>query len=216
MVKVERIKKRDGRIVDFQVEKITEAVLKAARSVGVKDHSLATDIARQVSKKLETQLKPGEMPHVELVQDLVEKTLIENGQARMAKAYILYRQKRAKIRRSKALLGVTDHLKLPLNAILVLERRYLRKDEKGKVIESTSQMFRRIAKSVAAAERNYGKSDAQVTKYEEEFYRILTRLEFIPNSPTLMNAGTMFRQLSACFVLPIEDSVDSIFNTLKA
>jgi ribonucleoside-diphosphate reductase alpha chain len=156
------------------------------------------------------------MPHVELVQDLVEKTLIENGQARMAKAYILYRQKRAKIRRSKALLGVTDHLKLPLNAILVLERRYLRKDEKGKVIESTSQMFRRIAKSVAAAERNYGKSDAQVTKYEEEFYRILTRLEFIPNSPTLMNAGTMFRQLSACFVLPIEDSVDSIFNTLKA
>ncbi len=216
MVKANRIKKRDGRIVDFHLEKITEAVSKAAKSVGISDYSLVTDIGKQVVKRLEAQLKPGEIPHVEQVQDLVEKTLIQSGQANMAKAYILYRQKRAMMRKSKVLLGVTDNLKLPLNAILVLERRYLRKDEKGRVIESTGQMFRRIAQSVASAEKKYGKSDAQVTKYEEEFYRMLTSLEFIPNSPTLMNAGTMFRQLSACFVLPIDDSIDSIFSTLKA
>jgi ribonucleoside-diphosphate reductase alpha chain len=111
---------------------------------------------------------------------------------------------------------VTDELKLPLNAIIVLERRYLRKDEKGRVIESTRQMFRRIAKSLAEVEKQYGKNNAEISKYEDEFYRMMTSLEFLPNSPTLMNAGTMFRQLSACFVLPVEDSIEGIFDTLKA
>jgi len=216
MVTVKKIKKRDGRIVQFDAKKIEEAIWKAAKAVGIKEKALATDIAEQVVRQLEKQLRPDEIPSVEQVQDIVEKTLIDNGQASLAKAYILYRQKRTKIRRTKALLGVVDELKLPLNAILVLERRYLRKDQKGRVIESTSQMFRRIAKSVAEVEKQYGKGDAEVAHYENEFYRIMTNLEFIPNSPTLMNAGTMFRQLSACFVLPIEDSIDSIFDTLKA
>jgi len=216
MVTIKKIKKRDGRVVEFDSNKIAEAIWKAAKAVGIKDKSLAFNLAEHVVKQLEKQLKPDEIPSVEQVQDLVEKTLIESGQASMAKAYILYRQKRAKIRRTKALLGVVDELKLPLNAILVLERRYLKKDEKGRVIESTSQMFRRIAKCIAEVEKQYGKSDAEVAKYEDEFYRMMTSLEFIPNSPTLMNAGTMFRQLSACFVLPIDDSIDSIFDTLKA
>lgn len=216
MVTIKKIKKRDGRVVEFDSNKIAEAIWKAAKAVGIKDKSLAFNLAEHVVKQLEKQLKPNEIPSVEQVQDLVEKTLIESGQASMAKAYILYRQKRAKIRRTKALLGVVDELKLPLNAILVLERRYLKKDEKGRVIESTSQMFRRIAKCIAEVEKQYGKSDAEVAKYEDEFYRMMTSLEFIPNSPTLMNAGTMFRQLSACFVLPIDDSIDSIFDTLKA
>jgi ribonucleoside-diphosphate reductase alpha chain len=115
----------------------------------------------------------------------------------------------------KLLLGVVDELKLPLNAILVLERRYLRKDENGRVIESTAKMFRRIAKGLAEVEKQYGKNDAAVAKLENEFYRVMTSLEFIPNSPTLMNTGTEFMQLSACFVLPIEDSIESIFSTLK-
>ncbi|MDH5448420.1 MAG: adenosylcobalamin-dependent ribonucleoside-diphosphate reductase [Candidatus Bathyarchaeota archaeon] len=216
MVTIEKIKKRDGRIAEFDSNKITEAIWKAEKAVGIKDRQLAANLAEYVVRQLEKQLKPDEIPRVEQVQDLVEKTLIKNGQASMAKAYILYRQKRTKIRRMKGLLGVVDELKLPLNAILVLERRYLKKDEKGKVIESTSQMFRRIARSLAEVERQYGKSDADVTKYENKFYRMMTNLEFIPNSPTLMNAGTMFRQLSACFVLPIEDSIESIFDTLKA
>jgi len=215
MVTITKIKKRDGRIVEFDSNKITEAIWKAAKTVGGKDRSLAESLAEQVIRQLEKQLKPDEIPRVEQVQDIVEKTLIENGQASVAKAYILYRQKRTKIRRTKTLLGVVDELKLPLNAILVLERRYLKKDERGKAIESTSQMFRRIAKSLAEVESQYGKNDAEVAKCESEFYRIMTNLEFIPNSPTLMNAGTMFRQLSACFVLPIEDSIESIFDTLK-
>lgn len=216
MNKIEKIKKRDGRIVDFDSNKIAEAIWKAAKAIGGKDRALSVKLAEQVVETLEKQLKPDEIPSVEQVQDIVEKILIENGHARTAKAYILYRQKRAEIRKMKALLGVTDELKLPLNAIIVLERRYLRKDEKGRVIESTRQMFRRIAKSLAEVEKQYGKNNAEISKYEDEFYRMMTSLEFLPNSPTLMNAGTMFRQLSACFVLPVEDSIEGIFDTLKA
>ena len=216
MATLDKIRKRDGRIVEFDSQKIAAAIQKAAEAVGEKDETPASTLAEQVVRQLEGQLKHGEVPSVEAVQDLVEKTLIENGQAIIAKAYILYRQKRTQIRRMKTLLGVVDELKLPLNAIVVLERRYLRKDEKGKVVETTSQMFRRIAKCIADVEKQYGKSSAEAAKIEDEFYKIMTRLEFIPNSPTLMNAGTMFKQLSACFVLPVEDSIDGIFDTLKA
>ena len=216
MKKIEKIRKRDGRIVNFDSDKIAEAIWKAAKAIGGKDRALSVKLAEQVVETLKKQLKPDEIPSVEQVQDIVEKTLIENGYARTSKAYILYRQKRAEIRRMKALLGVIDELKLPLNAIIVLERRYLSKDEKGKVIESTSQMFRRIAKSLAQVEKQYSKSNTEISKYESEFYRMMTNFEFLPNSPTLMNAGTMFRQLSACFVLPVEDSIDGIFDTLKA
>ncbi len=214
--KIKKIRKRDGRIVDFNPDKIAEAIWKAAKAVGGKDRSLSVKLAETVVETLEKRLKPEEIPNVEQVQDIVEQTLIEKGHARTAKTYILYRQKRAEIRKAKALLGVEDELKLPLNAILVLERRYLRKDERGRVIESTGQLFRRVAKGIAAIEKRYGKNDAEMAKFEEAFYTIMANLEFVPNSPTLMNVGTDLGQLSACFVLPIEDSIGSIFDTLKA
>ena len=213
---IRRIRKRDGRLVDFDQSKIAEAIWKAAKEVGEKDRQLANRLAAEVVKRLGKQLKPREIPTVEQVQDLVEVTLIDKGHARIAKAYILYRQKRAEIRKAKTMLGIVDELKLPLNSILVLERRYLQKDENGKVIESTGQMFRRIAKGIAEVDKQYGKSNAEVKEFENEFYRMMTSLEFIPNSPTLMNTGTYLRQLSACFVLPVEDSIESIFDTLKA
>ncbi|UCD97304.1 MAG: adenosylcobalamin-dependent ribonucleoside-diphosphate reductase [Candidatus Bathyarchaeota archaeon] len=212
---IQRIRKRDKRIVQFDAEKIEEAIWKAANAVGRDDRTLVTKLASQVVKRLNKDVDSDATPDVEHVQDLVERTLIDNGQASIAKAYILYRQKRAKIRRYKALLGVSDELKLPLNAILVLERRYLRKDQRGQVLETTSELFRRIADSIAAIEKGYGKSDSEVQDFEEKFYEIMTNLKFLPNSPTLMNAGTMFRQLSACFVLPVDDSIDGIFDTLK-
>jgi ribonucleoside-diphosphate reductase alpha chain len=99
---------------------------------------------------------------------------------------------------------------------LVLERRYLRKGENGRVIESTAELFRRVAKVMAGVEKKYGKNEAEIARLEDEFYRLMTSLEFVPNSPTLMNAGTELGQLSACFVLPVEDSIEGIFDTLKA
>jgi len=103
-------------------------------------------------------------------------------------------------------------VKLTENAIKVLEKRYLRKDENGKVIETPEQMFRRVAKNIAKADEKYG---GDVKKTEKEFYDMMINLYFLPNSPTLMNAGTSIQQLSACFVLPVEDSMDKIFETLK-
>jgi len=106
-------------------------------------------------------------------------------------------------------------LKISENALKVLERRYLKKDNDGKVIETPEEMFRRVAKTMADIDKQFGVSEAEITKLEKDFYDMMTNLEFMPNSPTLMNAGRPLGQLSACFVLPIEDSMESIFETLK-
>ncbi|MGQ9565107.1 MAG: vitamin B12-dependent ribonucleotide reductase [Candidatus Bathyarchaeales archaeon] len=105
--------------------------------------------------------------------------------------------------------------KLSINAIKVLERRYLLKNLKGEIIETPAQLFHRVAKAVAAVDRKYGVSDAEVAEIEEQFYQLMFNLEFLPNTPTLMNAGTDIGQLSACFVLPVEDSIPGIFNAVK-
>ncbi|MDH5511368.1 MAG: vitamin B12-dependent ribonucleotide reductase, partial [Nitrospinota bacterium] len=99
------------------------------------------------------------------------------------------------------------------NAVRVLERRYLKKDEDGKVAERPEDMFRRVANNIAQAERKYG-GEADAALAEEEFYSLMMTLDFLPNSPTLMNAGRELQQLSACFVLPVEDSMESIFTAV--
>jgi ribonucleoside-diphosphate reductase alpha chain len=111
-------------------------------------------------------------------------------------------------------LSVSSNAQVVLtpNARRILEMRYLKRDEKGKAIEEPEDMFRRVAQNIASADAIYG-SDVQKT--EEEFYKVMADLEFLPNSPTLMNAGRELQQLSACFVLPIEDSMPSIFETLR-
>jgi ribonucleoside-diphosphate reductase alpha chain len=103
-------------------------------------------------------------------------------------------------------------MQLTENALKVLQARYLLKDEKGRVIETPEEMFRRVAHNIAEAERLYNES---VDYWEERFYEIMTSLRFLPNSPALMNAGKSIGQLAACFVLPVEDSMKSIFDTLK-
>ena len=100
------------------------------------------------------------------------------------------------------------------NARIVLEKRYLKKDKQGNVVETPQDMFRRVAKHIASAELIYD-AKADVAYWEDEFYRMMENLEFLPNSPTLMNAGRELGQLSACFVLPVEDSMDSIFDAVK-
>ncbi len=105
-------------------------------------------------------------------------------------------------------------MKLQENAIKVLERRYLARDEKGEVVETTKDLFKRVAHAIAMADEGVLSAE-EIKASEEEFYQIMTNLEFLPNSPTLMNAGRPLGQLSACFVLPIEDSMESIFETIK-
>ena len=99
------------------------------------------------------------------------------------------------------------------NARTVLERRYLKKDPQGKVIESPEKMFRRVARHIAQAEKQYGNAE-RIDEMTEVFYDLMTDFRFLPNSPTLMNAGRRLGQLAACFVLPIEDSMEGIFTSL--
>ncbi|MCK4395556.1 vitamin B12-dependent ribonucleotide reductase [candidate division WOR-3 bacterium] len=212
---LKKIRKRDGRIVDFITEKITDAIFKAAKAVGGKDRKKAEELCLIVVKILDQRFDEDNPPSVEEVQDIVEKVLIQSGHVKTAKAYILYRQKRTELREfKKILLGVEDDIKLSINSTTVLKRRYLRKNEKGEAIETPSQLFHRVALNIASGDVLYD-ATADVKKTEEEFYSMMTSLDFLPNSPTLMNAGTELQQLSACFVLPVGDSMQEIFDAVK-
>ena len=105
-------------------------------------------------------------------------------------------------------------MKLTENAVRVLEKRYLAKDENGNLLETPELMFRRVAKTVAMADKDYV-DEKELMAIEERFYNLMTQLYFLPNSPTLMNAGRPLGQLSACFVLPIEDTMEGIFDSVK-
>ncbi len=201
---IEYIKKRDGKLVKFQIEKIEFAIYRALKSVNIDDLNFAIKLAQKVIERIDKE----KIPTVEEVQDIVENVLIENGLYSVAKSYILYREKRKQIRESKKILGVEDKLKLSVNAINILRKRYLLRNENGEIIETPENLFRRVASYVSICEK-------EKSRYEEEFFIIMANLEFLPNSPTLMNAGTPLGQLSACFVLPVDDSIDGIFTTLK-
>jgi ribonucleoside-diphosphate reductase alpha chain len=108
-----------------------------------------------------------------------------------------------------------DTRRLSANALRVLQKRYLAKDEYGKVMETPEEMFRRVAHNLAQADALYGSTPEEVQATEEKFCELMARLDFLPNSPTLMNAGRPLQQLAACFVLPVEDSISGIYDTLK-
>lgn len=207
----DKIIKRNGRVADFQPQKIAMAVFKASVAAGTPDHHLADELSNKVAETLDLKY-PGGYPTVEEIQNEVEKSLIAANRADVAKAYIIYRQRRAEIRAAKHFYGVTDDLKLSVNAVRVLNRRYLIKNERGQVAETPRQLFQRVARTVAAPDAVYGVSD--ISAVEAEFFREMAELKFLPNSPTLMNAGTDIGQLSACFVLPVPDSIAGIFATL--
>jgi ribonucleoside-diphosphate reductase alpha chain len=107
-----------------------------------------------------------------------------------------------------------DIMRFSANAKQVLRARYLARDEHGQIIETPEQMFRRVARSIARADKLYDKS-ADIKATEAEFYDLMSSLDFLPNSPCLMNAGRRLQQLSACFVIPIDDSMESIFEAVK-
>ncbi len=210
--------KRTGEKVKFDAEKIEHAVFRAFSGFYEKNdenqnRESAKKIALLVVQELETSGK--DELHVEEIQDIVEKILMKED-PNVAKAYILYRNKHAKMRAIRATLGIPkDELKIPINSLTVLAARYLLKDDNGKIVETPKQLFERVANAIASPEKRYGKSEAEVRKIADDFYNAMTSFKFMPNSPTLMNAGTKDGQLSACFVLPVADSIPEIFDAIK-
>lgn len=289
---IEKVVKRDGRIVPFDKNRIVEAIWKAIKSVGGKDRSLAEKLGSEVVDLLEKQLKPGEIPKVEEIQDIVEEVLVKNGHYEIAKEYITYRKKKEETRNKKItiLQGFYEEevaKKFSINALRLMTSRYLLKDENGNLIEGPKQMFERVAMLVVipdilydekifeknASQKIHEKEEFNTEEYEgklgfktengfiswnryhldrmkelydelnskgkmkvpwgiflqmlekgefqhhyknfKEYFDIMARQKFLPNSPTLFNAGARLGQLSACFVIGIDDDMESIMETAK-
>ena len=185
-----RVIKRDGRIVKYNPDKIILAVTQAMKSIGKVDDKIAQNIATTITSGLN-----GSEASVEEIQDMVEDALIKLGDARLAKTYILYRAKRAEVRGFRAAIGIEeDALKLGVNALALLDKRYL-KSFNGKK-ETPSQMFHRVANHVAAVEKSFGGSPDYWSKV---FYNLMANQIFLPNTPCLANAGNKdLNYLFAC------------------
>jgi len=266
---IENVVKRDGSIVPYDRKKIINAIYRAMKAVNIEDYNSAERLTGDVEERI---INSGlSTPKVEEIQDIVEEVLMIRGYTQVAKAYIIYREKRRRVRELKKALGVKDDLKMSLNAIKVLESRYLLKNEKGEVIETPKQLFERVSRYISLVDILYfpeiydveGKQPSREVKdvenhnlsyweydmlkraystlssegrmkvsfddvisllsrnerkiYETQmkFYTQLSSLKFLPNSPTLMNANTEIGQLSACFVIPVEDSMEKIFDAVK-
>ena len=287
-VRITQIRKRDGRIVTFDVEKIRNAIYKAILATAGRDQTLVDSLSARVVEILDEKYGADTIPAVEDVQDVVERALVENGQAKVAKAYIIYRQKRAEVRREKQRVLEKENIDevdkvFDLNALRVLKARYLKKDETGKLIETPKQLFTRIAVHAAlpdlfydsevydinkkqnphspesfdpvqhhekvsigkyplnryhleALKRMYDRFDREgasklswadfftmvksgaFNKYErsiDAFYQLMVSRKFMPNTPAIANFGNVLGMGSACFVLGVDDSIESIMETLK-
>jgi len=188
-------------------DKVARAVFAAAESMGISDRKLLERFTEQVSQRLEVA-QP--LPGMEEFVPRQTKQPMSPSQIRAIVRDVLTADEFSPQARSQVISGI----KLSDNAIRVLERRYLIKDGKGSVIETPQELFRRVARHIASAELIYN-PEADVSIYEEAFYQLIESLEFLPNSPTLMNAGRELGQLSACFVIPIKDSMESIFDAVK-
>ncbi len=170
----------------------------------VRENPIDTDQAMDISRFLREEIGKME-PHtvtMAVIEKIVETKLLEYGLT-----------KPSPIRLDKSFF-VRQELVLSGNARRVLEKRYLKTDSKGRVIETPEQMFRRVAHYIAGPEKKYGDA-SHVEEMEEIFFSMMTEFKFLPNSPTLMNAGRRLGQLAACFVLPVEDSMEGIFDALK-
>lgn len=285
-----QIRKRDGRIVNFEQSKISNAIYKALVATGKPDYPLAEKLATRVVQRLVAQGEKVGTPSVEDVQDMVESILIEEGLSETAKSYILYRHERRKVRDEKMkILNKKDldevDKAFDINSLRVLAARYLLRDDNNEIVEGPKQMFERVATLVALADvirdpqvfavaggytqdieearKYYAKladfdqklkvGNYYLNKYHfealirayihaaehgqmkvsfkellklmaegkmaahadrvREYYSLMISRDFLPNTPTLMNAGARLGQLSACFVLDMPDDMAGIMKS---
>jgi ribonucleoside-diphosphate reductase alpha chain len=208
---------------------IARVIFTAAESMGIRDRELVERLTTQVIERLEkthtqyVQILPGmealvdkrsrrqQRPPTDAEIEAMVKKILDAEKPVSEEEIKAEMEANIKIMPQEA---TTPDTKLTETALHILEKRYLKKDKTGKVTETPEQMFRRVARAIAAAELIYNPK-ANVKTVEDEFCHLMSHLEFLPNSPTLMNAGKELGQLSACFVLPVDDSMESIFDAVK-
>ena len=206
------IKKRDGSIVAFDKDRIIRAIFKAADSLsafGEKEAKRLSEIVVEILKKTHVTV-----PEVEQIQDVIEQCLMAAGYYDVAKAFILYRKNREQRREERKSLGIDDALELPINSLRALKARHLRKDASGNPIENPTQLFERVSSSIADVDKRYGLSKKEIVNNAEGFFELMAKRKFIPGGSYLRNAG-FGGPLSNCHVLPIEDSIESIYESIK-
>jgi len=192
---------RDGNMIPNAVKWNDEAI----SGILISQNEINTDQAKEITMSLRGDIEKMGLNEIKLplLSKIIDAKMLEYGFTHTKPIHL-----------TKQSFDQGIESRLSTNALTVLERRYLRKDEEGKAIETPEEMFRRVAHHVSLAELNYSGAE-QVQEVEEAFYDVMTELKFLPNSPTLMNAGTELGQLAACFVLPVEDSMEGIFDALK-
>ncbi len=193
--------------------KVARAVFAAAESMGMSDRKLLEKFTEQVSRRLELA-QP--LPGMEEFISPQSRHPISPSQLQALVKEVLTADEFSPQASSQVVSGI----KLSDNSSRVLERRYLTKDWEGRAVETPQELFRRVARHISSAELLYSqesgvKGQDSRLSVEEAFYQLMANLEFLPNSPTLMNAGRELGQLSACFVIPIDDSMESIFDAVK-
>ena len=213
--------------------RIARAIFAAAESMGITDRKLLEELTGQVIQRLEPRpLLPGmehlvpreekEVPSDFQIEVAVKEILAEKNRPAETAVTDMKTEPEPEVKKvkiaekpaAKTKVRVKQGTELTPNALTVLEKRYLTKDSQGQIVETPEEMFRRVAKHIASAELIYDQN-ADNAGWEDKFYRLMTSLEFLPNSPTLMNAGRELGQLSACFVIPVDDSMESIFDAVK-
>ena len=209
---LKKVKKRDGRLVDFDPTKVGIVIWKAVQAVGGKDQETSNILAQSVVKRVEEVYGETKIPSVEDIQDLIEKVLIEEGHSTTAKAFILYRKKRQEIREAKLALGVNDDMKLSFEALRLLAVANILQKKNDGSLETPREMFIRVAKAVSKIDRKY---DEDSDKFENELLETMLNLDLLPSIKILQAAGTNNQQLSDAISLPVEDDIVGLFDTLK-
>lgn len=209
-INAKKVLKASGQIQDFSSEKIARSIWLAAKKVGGHDWERALFLGNEVVGILAEKYPNGELIGTIEIGEVVEKVLIERGHAKTAQEFIRYRENKKHLRQDKESLGVKDDVGLSYNTLYILKQRYLRRNEKGETIETPNGMVKRVAKFVSSVEKGKKNKDMWFKKFSE----VMSSFEFLPGTRTLANAEKKQAQLANCFVWPIEDDVNDIFNIL--
>lgn len=200
-----QVKKRSGEVQVYQEGKISHSIFRAQQNINKEDKVLADKIGKLVAEELKPQLEREKILGSDEIGDVVERVLIDQQLYDIARAFIIARERQRQEAKAEKGLGVIDDIGLPYTSIVVMKNKYLQKGETPK------GCFKRVAKAVAKAETD--KKNRSI--WEERFFTVMSNLRFLPGGRTLANAGTTNNQLANCFVMPMPDSVEGIFESIK-